>query len=231
MEALLSYVNTKRIDILKNATEDTIDEVATEVYVNIYIDGILKDVLTTSPYKLLELGLGYALTHGLYVNESNVCIADLNIVLRNVIKADRKCGGSKNIRIDVSSIFKIFGEVMGKAILFKRTGCFHIAAIATPSGEIVDHVEDVSRHCALYKVIGSAYRKGIDLSETVLIMSSRVTLDLMRSIANVCIPIAIFRGAPTLNAIEVAREASITLIAHVRGGRANVYSEVHRILP
>lgn len=208
---------------------EVVDDVATEVEVGIYVGGVPKVFLSTSPHMFLELGLGYALANRLLVDESCVRVEGTVVELCRAVEVARSCSFTEGPVVDVDVVFRFFDEVMGRATLFRRTGCFHVAAIAVADGGVIDVVEDVSRHCALYKVIGSAYRRGVDFRRSIIIMSSRAAEGLMKSIANVCIPIAVFRGAPTLNAIDIARKNSITLIAHVRGDRFNVYSGADRV--
>ncbi|MEM0489652.1 MAG: formate dehydrogenase accessory sulfurtransferase FdhD [Ignisphaera sp.] len=224
-------VDVKRIDLDKNIVVDIIDEIANEVIVNIYIQGRLAVSIPTSPYMFLELGLGYALTHGLYVDETRIIVKNLDIMLNGVLKKVMICKDNKNVnKIDAQSVYRLFKEVMNKANLFKRTGCFHVAAIASLDGYILDLVEDISRHCALYKVVGKVFQRGIDFSKSIVIMSSRAASELIEGIANICIPIAVFRGAPTERAIEIAKRNGITLIAHVRENKMNVYTGFERIL-
>ncbi|MEM1525774.1 MAG: formate dehydrogenase accessory sulfurtransferase FdhD [Ignisphaera sp.] len=232
MSSIIANVNAKRISIVQGDIVDFIDEVATEVKVSIYIDGMLVNIFSTSPYRLLELGLGYILAHKFNIlDERYIRVQGTDIYIENVTKAFNECKlKEENVKVPKDTVFQVFREILDKARLFRRTGCFHVAAIAKLSGDIIDFVEDISRLCAFYKVIGGAYRKGVDLGKTFIVMSSRASSSIVEGIANVCIPIAVFRGAPTLNAIEVSNRFSITLIAHMREGRANIYTKPERIL-
>lgn len=223
----LAVVRVKRVNIYGDMI-DIDDEVATEVGVSIYVDNKFSAFLYSSPGMLLELGLGYALSHGFDITEHDINVSDSSILIYSNDK-NRKCILPKNIKVKLSTIFNVFNEVIAKAVLFKKTGCFHVVAISTLGGEIIELVEDISRHSALYKAIGSVYRRGIDLCRVIVVMSSRANQKILLNIANLCIPIAIFRGAPTLGAIDIAKKFSITLIAHIREGRANIYSEINRI--
>lgn len=233
MSSIVANVNAKRISVAQGDVNDFVDEVATEVKVGVYMDGMLMNVLSTSPYRLLELGLGYLLAHKFDIlDERLIKVQGTNIYIKNAVKACRECKlDEEKLKVSKDTIFQVFKEVLDKAKLFRRTGCFHVAAIATLDGDIIDFVEDISRHCAFYKVVGGTYRKGVqDLSKTFIVMSSRASSSIVEGIANVCIPVAVFRGAPTLNAIEVSNRCSITLIAHMREGRANIYTKPDRIL-
>ncbi|MEM1646027.1 MAG: formate dehydrogenase accessory sulfurtransferase FdhD [Ignisphaera sp.] len=232
MTPLIAKVNVKRISINQEHVDDFVDEVAAEIKANIYVDGELRSVLGTSPHKLLELGLGYILAHKLSIpDEHYIKVQGTDILIEKVVETGRECKlNEEEIKLSKNTIFRVLKEVMNRADLFKRTGCFHVAAITTLNGDIIDLVEDISRHCAFYKVVGSVYRKGIDFSKTLIVMSSRASSDLIEGITNICIPIAIFRGAPTLKSIELSDKHSITLIAHAREDRANIYTRPSRIL-
>lgn len=228
MGALLDNIKIVQVYADRRVSE-IVDDVATEVKVKIYIDDVLRAFLDTSPHMLLELGLGYALSNRLQIDEQRILVENFDVKLYKAMEVSRSCRYHDNLVMDIDTIFYVFKNIMGRASMFKKTGCFHVVAIATIDGKVIDVVEDISRHCALYKIIGSAYRKGIDFRKSVIVLSSRATGSLMEGIANVCIPIAIFRGAPTLNAIDIARRNSITLIAHVKKDRINIYSRIERV--
>lgn len=226
---LITITDIKRL-FLSGEIRDEVDEVALEIIVRIFIMNELKACYRTSPHKLLELGVGYALTNKYkLLNVHDIEVKDNDIFIHNIDEIDYMCKPG-DVKIDRRKVFELFEKAMNKALFFKKTGCFHVASIATVYGDIVDVVEDVSRECALYKVLGSAYMKGIDFTKSVIIMSSRASSKFIENLSNLCIPITIFRGAPTFEAVNLARKSSITLIAHVREGRANVYSGSWRIV-
>jgi FdhD protein len=229
---LIVKTTTRKVYISGKVVDD-VDDVASEVTVNVYIGRSLRVSLETSPHKLLELGIGFALVHGYRVDDlRKVEVKGRDIYIHtenNPIETQSLCSFS-DVKVDRKKIFELFREAMDKAEYFKKTGGFHVSALATVYSGIVVVVEDISRHCALYKALGEAFLKGVNFRESIVLMSSRAALKLVEALANLCIPIAVFRGAPTFEAIDFARKASITLIAHVRGDRMNIYSYPERVL-
>lgn len=205
-----------------------VDSIAVELKIEVYINGVREAVLETSPTMLEELGIGYAKAHGYSIDGVYI---DGN---RISIRANLDSTGSRrlvdDVRITAEGIFRAVGNTFSMAKLFRETGCFHVAALATVNGDVVEFVEDISRHCALYKLMGSITKKSTDTYNKVVVMSSRAASHLIESIAVLGIPIAVFRGAPTSRAIEKAKELNITLVAHIREDKFNVYTYNHRLL-
>ena len=92
-------------------------------------------------------------------------------------------------------------------------------------GELLFACEDISRHNAVDKVIGFAVKNKIDLSECAVYSSGRVPVDMMDKIVVAGIPILVSKGMPTLQAVELAKEAKVTLICGARKDQMRVYSD------
>ena len=90
-------------------------------------------------------------------------------------------------------------------------------------GELLFSCEDISRHNAVDKVIGYAVKNKIDLSQCAVYSSGRVPVDMMDKIIVSGIPILVSKGMPTLQAVELAKEAGVTLICGARRDQMRVY--------
>jgi len=116
--------------------------------------------------------------------------------------------------------------------LYRLTGAAHSAGLAGADGALVLCFEDLSRHCAVDKLIGQALlenRIGTAASEGFLVSSGRIGADIVARAARARWPLVASVSAPTYTAVELARAWGICLCGFVRGGRMNVYTHPERI--
>ena len=108
---------------------------------------------------------------------------------------------------------------------FQRTGGLHAAATINENGEIHRVREDVGRHNAVDKLIGSyLYEAGEPLRNLGLLLSGRAGFELVQKAAMACMPFIASIGPPSNLAIELADERNITLVGFLRDTGYNVYS-------
>ncbi len=113
---------------------------------------------------------------------------------------------------------------------FDETGGLHAAGLFTPAGELIAIREDVGRHNALDKLVGSQVLAGaMPLRERILMVSGRVSFEIVQKAAVAGIPIVAAVSAPSDLAIETAQRLGVTLIGFLRGDGFNVYAHDARI--
>jgi len=113
---------------------------------------------------------------------------------------------------------------------FRRTGGLHACGLFDGEGNLVALREDVGRHNALDKLLGWALREGrLPLSESVLLLSGRVSFEMAQKALAAGVPVIVALGAPSSLAIDAARHGDQTLVAFLRGQAFNVYSGEKRL--
>ncbi len=124
-------------------------------------------------------------------------------------------------------------DVVGKALkqlqdqqeLRAKCGAVHAAALADHQGNIVLLREDVGRHNALDKLLGSQANSAREYKESFIVISSRASYEMIYKTAVIGIKTLVAASAPTAMAIELAQQANMNLIGFVREGRQLIYCQ------
>lgn len=130
----------------------------------------------------------------------------------------------REITLTSDFLLELPGKLRKQQETFDRTGGLHASALFSTEGELLLLREDVGRHNALDKVIGRALRDRIDLSEVVLLVSGRISFELMQKALAGGIPAVAGISAPSSLAVKLARDSGQTLVGFLRERGFNVYS-------
>jgi FdhD protein len=134
-------------------------------------------------------------------------------------------------QIQASLISQLPDKLRQAQPIFGHTGGLHGAGLFDTSGQLLAVREDVGRHNAVDKLVGSTFLEGkTPLHDNVLLLSGRISFELVQKALMAGIPIIAAVGAPSSLAIETALHFGMTLIGFVRGQRYNVYSGAERLL-
>ena len=114
--------------------------------------------------------------------------------------------------------------------MFELTGSLHAAAVVSPGGILQVVREDVGRHNAVDKVIGSAFLSGdYPLTDHTLVVSGRVSYEIVAKALRACMAGIVAVSGPTTLAVDLARAHGLVLVGFTRDDRLNVYAGGDRV--
>lgn len=126
-------------------------------------------------------------------------------------------------------ILRLIGLLEESSASFRLTGGVHSAALADEKDLLVMH-EDIGRHNAVDKVLGYAFLNRINTNDKCLLLSGRVSSEILIKAARTGLPLVVSRSAPTFLAVDLADQYNVTLVGFARGERLSVYSHEERII-
>jgi len=135
----------------------------------------------------------------------------------------------ESVRFSASEIRAALEALAPMQVLNRETHSMHAAAFAVPGEGVVALREDVGRHNALDKLCGALVRGSVDASSGMILLTSRVSVEMVQKSAMIGAPLIVAVSAPTALAVRTAEAAGITLVAIARGDSFEVFTHPHRI--
>ncbi len=128
------------------------------------------------------------------------------------------------------TIYSLPDKLRSTQRLFDSTGGLHAAALFDQDGNLLALREDVGRHNATDKLVGSALLEGkLPLNESIVLVSGRSSFEILQKCLTAGVPIVCAISAPSSLAVDVAQDFGMTLVGFLRGEKFNVYAGAERI--
>ncbi|WP_018265612.1 formate dehydrogenase accessory sulfurtransferase FdhD [Methylosinus sp. LW4] len=134
------------------------------------------------------------------------------------------------LRVSSPALIAAMDRLPGAQTLNRETRAVHAAAFWAPESDALIVREDVGRHNALDKLAGALARQGLPASQGVVLMTSRISVELVQKAARIGASIIAAVSAPTALAVRTAEKCGMTLVAVVRGRDFEVFTHPERIL-
>ena len=137
--------------------------------------------------------------------------------------------GGDTLRLPADEVRRAVAALGDHQPLHDRTRAVHAAGLWRAGEGFALVREDVGRHNALDKLIGAAAVAGIDTAGTAVVLTSRVSVEMVQKAAAAGIPVIVAVSSPTAEALRVAESAGITVAANARGDGFDLFTRPERI--
>ncbi len=133
-----------------------------------------------------------------------------------------------NFNIDSTLLFEEMGKFYTQCPLYEQTGCVHTAKVYYDDDTYFIG-EDIAQHNTIDKAVGKARLAGVDITKCFLMVSGRLSSEMVAKAVMHQIPILASRTASTCRGVNIADKFGLTLIGFVRGDKMNIYRNAQRI--
>ena len=201
-----SEISTQGMDMLKLGSKQNIVRVDLAIDVAVNLGSLQRNFYTTS--------------------SCGICGKASLLALRTVCPPRTP----NRFRIDAQILYRLPERLRAFQGVFDRTGGLHGAGLFDAAGNLLALREDVGRHNAVDKLIGSEFLADrTPLRDRLLLLSGRASFELLQKALMGGFPLVAAVGAPSSLAVQVAKEFDITLVGFLREGHFNIYHGRERV--
>ena len=165
--------------------------------------------------------------HGITASNCGVCGKTSIDTIRTACPAPV----SGTFRLAAGTLLTLPNQLRTRQQAFAHTGGLHAAAFVGADGQLGAVREDIGRHNALDKLLGIAFWNGnVPLHQQAMLVSGRIGFELVQKSWMAGVPMLIALGAPSSLAVDLAREAGITLVGFLKADRFTLYTHPERVV-
>ncbi|KKH46399.1 formate dehydrogenase accessory sulfurtransferase FdhD [Methanosarcina sp. 1.H.A.2.2] len=218
-------------------TEDTKVLLAREVTVKLFLNGKPFTTLFSSPFELKELAVGHLITEGAISYEEIAGVEvegnEVHILTQKESRTPRDEASRAHIFVDSDAVFDPEALFTGTDHLesetYKLTRGTHLAALIDRKGKLAAQIVDIGRHNAVDKVVGTAFLKGLDLSQLYMLSTGRQPAYMITKAARAGIPLVATKAMPFDSGVEAAKTANMCLVGQLRPESMLVFANEWRV--
>lgn len=230
-------------------------QVCRELALALYLNGKELTTILSSPNDIEDLVFGLLYSEGLIKKAKDVTSINIDnekaiVSIKTVINSEETpylrpliaTGCSKsgiapdrifknidtNFTVSSNQITSLMNSFMTTSKVYSDTRGIHSAAVATPE-DIIASRDDIGRHNALDKVLGSCLRRDIEPHNHLVIISGRISSEILLKVAAHGYPVLLTKAVPTDMGISLAKDLGVTLVRRSYDNVVTVYSHDWRI--
>jgi len=205
------------------------DQVAKELLLSVFINEKYVSRISCLGRNVNELITGYLYFHG-YINDYNDIISldyevgneQLYVSIHKHNNDNTELSRSEKSIFKHEKLFHLMKEFISMSETFYKTGAVHSAGIATNS-KIIKTFDDLSRHNAVFMLLGYSLINNVTLSDKIALLTCRLTNSIMEILLKAKFNFILTKAAPTNLAINICKEKDIAIAGFVRDNRMNIY--------
>jgi FdhD protein len=150
------------------------------------------------------------------------------IIFHNPIDLTQRARVSSGLRIESGRITEMMKVFLSSSREHKVTRGVHSGALASKDGILIFR-DDLGRHNAIDKVIGSALMQDLNFDDKLILTSGRISSEIISKVLRCQVPVVVSSGAPTDQAVKLARDVDLTLVGFARGRNMQIFSGEQRV--